>query len=346
MREVEYLIIGQGIAGTVLGYQLLKKGKNVLIIDKGHEHSASYVAAGVVNPLVLKRLTLSWRALEFLDFAHSFYPELDEMLSIQSFHRAKLNKLISSEDEQLFWEKRWHSVPLDGIAERELEFLKDKNFKTDFKKGSVKGTAWVDLKKLLNTFREYARDKDILIEETFDYLDLECRNYRNIVFEKIIFCEGASCTSNPYFDFLPFSLNKGELITIKCPALNLKEIYKKKVFVLPLGNDLYRVGATYDRDFEKQYDAQLKRKELIEQFEAIFNCEYEIVNQESGIRPAVKDRRPLLGQHPLLKNFYSFNGLGSRGCLMAPKLSEELIDFMENGVDLNSEVDLNRFYQS
>jgi len=342
MGEVEYLIVGQGIAGTILSYRLIKENKSVLVIDQGHHSSASHVAAGVINPLVLKRLTMTWRAEEFLETAHNFYPELDHHLSISSFHKTPINKLIQSEDEKSFWDKRWERVPLKGVVEKELEDAQLDHTTSPFKKGIVKNTAWVDLKVLLSSYRSFLEKNNLLIEETFDHMDLECHQYKNISFEKIIFCEGASCVSNPFFSHLPFSPNKGELITIKSADLKLNEIYKKKVFVLPLGNDLYRVGATYEREFEKKYDSQQKREELISSFRSIFNCDFEIIDQESGVRPAVMDRRPLLGKHPLINNFFLFNGLGSRGCLMAPQLSEELISLMEDGIPLKSEEDLNR----
>jgi glycine/D-amino acid oxidase-like deaminating enzyme len=181
-----------------------------------------------------------------------------------------------------------------------------------------------------------------LIEGEFDYMDVDCHRYKDISFEKIVFCDGAACGKNPYFNHLPFSFNKGEILTIKSPELKLNEIYKKKFFILPLGNDLYRVGATYEREFEVNYDADEKRQQMIEQFKEIFNCDFELVDQLSGVRPAVRDRRPLIGKHPVLSNFYLFNGLGSRGCLMAPKLSSELIELMENEVPIKAEIDLNR----
>lgn len=343
MREVDYLIVGQGIAGTLLAYQLTKKGKSFMVIDRGFKDSASFVAAGVINPIVLKRITLSWKAKEFLSYSEDFYPDLDKFLKTKSYHPLSLHKLISSKDEESFWKKRWEKLGYDGLAEPELRKLDLEHLSKDFKIGSLKNTAWVDLKLLLQSFREYLLKENLLIEENLEYLDLECHQYRDkISFDKVVFCEGNSCRSNPYFNHLPFSPNKGELITIKSSTLELQEIYKKKVFVIPLGNHLYRVGATYERRFKEAYDAEAKKKWLLESFEEIFNCDYEVVDQESGVRPAVKDRRPLVGKHPLINNFYLFNGLGSRGCLMAPLLSEQLVNHIEEGNELFAEVDLDR----
>lgn len=343
MKEVDYLIVGQGIAGTVLAFQLMLAEKSFCIVDKGHEFSSSHVAAGVINPLVLKRMTVSWRAEEFLQKCHSFYPKIDQHLGITSFHPLPLNKLIKSKDEELYWQKRYKNIGLEGFVDYDLKDANNPFYTENFKLGTVKKTAWLDLKGLLDEYRGVLKRNGNLIEEEFEYLELECRKYKEIVFDKIIFCEGSGCTENPFFNHLPFSFNKGDLLTIKAPDLDIKEIYKKKVFVVPLGDSLFRVGATYERDYLSSYDPKLKRQELIDDFKQLFSCAFEIVDQESGLRPSVKDRRPLIGKHPVMTNFYILNGLGSRGCLMAPLLVEEFIDFVEKGIGLDREVNIERF---
>jgi glycine/D-amino acid oxidase-like deaminating enzyme len=342
MKEFDYLVVGQGIAGSVLAYQLEKRNKRFCVIDRGHSSSATLVAAGVINPLVLKRMTLSWRASEFLDYAHDFYPELDAHLGIDSFHQVPLNKLIHSKQEEDFWRQRWKLAELDNFADYELKDLSLSQFNEDFLLGTVKRTAWIDLKLFLQKMRDHLKHEEKLIEEEFDHLALENHEYKGLLFDKIIFCEGAACKKNPYFNNLPFDFNQGDLLTLRVEGLGLGEIYKKKVFVIPLGNDLYRVGATYQKRDETNYDASKKRAELLQNFEDIFKCDYEVVDQESGIRPTVKDRRPLVGRHLLLNNFYIMNGMGSRGCLMAPLLSEELLDHIEEGKELSRDLSLDR----
>ncbi|MAY84891.1 MAG: FAD-dependent oxidoreductase [Flavobacteriales bacterium] len=343
MKEVEYLIVGQGIAGSVLAYQLEQRKKSFCIIDRGHKNSASYVAAGVINPLVLKRMTLSWRAGEFMAYMHDFYLKLDDYIGIKSYHRTPLNKLIHSKEEIDFWKQRWKIAELDDFADYELKEFELSEFKEKFILGTVKETAWIDLKLLLSEMRTKLKSEGKLVQEDFDHMALENHEYKGIAFDNIVFCEGSACTSNPFFDNLPFDLNRGDLLTIRAPKLELAEIYKKKVFIIPLGNDLFRIGATYQKRHEKEYLPNEKRSELLKNFEDIFNCEYEVVEQESGVRPTVKDRRPLVGRHLLLNNFYLLNGLGSRGCLMSPLLSEELIDHIENGKELSKDVQLDRF---
>ena len=344
MKEFDYLVVGQGIAGSVLAYQLRQRNKSFCVIDKGHSNSATYVAAGVINPLVLKRMTLSWRAGEFLEYMHQFYPEVDAFLNIESFHQVPLNKLIRSKEEIDFWHQRWKLAELDDFADYDLKDINLSQLKEDFVLGKVKGTAWIDTKLFLQSMRTSLKNEGRLVEEEFDHMSLENHEYKGLLFDKIVFCEGSACSKNPFFDNMPFEFNQGDLLTLRIKGLDLKEIYKKKVFVIPLGNDLFRVGATYQNRNETEYKPSIKQEELLKNFEDIFNCEYEVVDQESGLRPTVKDRRPLVGRHLLLNNFYLLNGLGSRGCLMAPLLSQELLDHIESGKALSKDLSLDRFY--
>ena len=69
-------------------------------------------------------------------------------------------------------------------------------------------------------------------------------------------------------------------------------------------------------------------------------------SQIAGVRPTVYDRRPVMGEHPNHKGIFIFNGLGTKGYLMAPLLSEEMADFIISRKELHREVKLSRFYKN
>jgi glycine/D-amino acid oxidase-like deaminating enzyme len=341
--KVDYLIVGQGIAGTFLSYQLMAANKKIKVIDAGFERSSSWVAAGVINPLVLKRLTITWRADEFLKYNQLFYSGLESFLGKQYYFQSPLFKLIKSEDEKHFWKHRYEKASLEPYLNLQLkETEKSDIFSSNFSLGEVKNCAWLDLKTLMSDYREYLKSNQLLVEKEFDFNALDGNQYESIEFEKLVFCEGAAVVSNPYFRELPFSLNKGELLTIKAKELKVDSILKKKVFILPLGDDNYKVGATYGWKWNDHLPSSEKREQLISFLKEIITVDFEIMDHEAGIRPAVKDRRPLLGKHSNYP-YYIFNGLGSRGAMMAPLLSQELIEFIEKGKKLHPETDINRF---
>ena len=112
---------------------------------------------------------------------------------------------------------------------------------------------------------------------------------------------------------------------------------------MPLENEFYWVGATYDNSDKKNRPTQLKRRSLIEKLESIIMIPYEVAEHNAGIRPSTIDRRPIIGSHPNYKNIYVFNGLGSRGILLAPTLSSWLYNHIYKSLTISQEVDIKRF---
>ena len=345
MEKVDCLIVGQGIAGSFLSQQFLNQGYRIKVVASGIKSSSSWVAAGVINPLVLKRYTLSWRADEFLKAIPPFYGEMNARLSENYYHPEILYKLISSKDESAFWQHRFEKAKLESYLEKELMDLNEGYEITglkDFKKGLVKNCAWFDLKGFLSHFNSYLQKNGMLIEEEFDYKALNKKSYKKLEFDHLVFCQGHGVKQNPFFKDLPFQWNKGELITIKAEKLRLKKMVKKKVFILPVGNHEYKVGATYSRDCKNNEISQDKLTLLKAFLDEIIDVPYTVVKQEAGIRPAVKDRRPLMGKDPD-SGYFLFNGLGSRGCFMAPLLSKEMMRYILTNEPLHPEADLSRF---
>ena len=188
------------------------------------------------------------------------------------------------------------------------------------------------------------KDRSSILEEEFDYTSITTTgSYKGIQFEKLIFCEGAQIRKNPFFSYLPFGLNKGQLLTIQSDQLPTNTTLKKKVFILPYERDLFKVGATYSWKWENDSPEPEKTKELKSYLEEITHAKYQLIKEEAGIRPSVKDRRPLIGSHPTIANYYVFNGMGSKGCLMAPLLIKEFIDHLQNETPLHKEVSVRRY---
>jgi len=343
-KKVDYLIVGQGLAGTFLAFQLLRSNKTFLVIDQGHETSSSYIAAGIINPLVLKRLTVTWRAEEFLNYNGQFYAELEEFLNDKYHFEMPIHQLIQNEEAEEFWQHRFEKANLEKYIYEDLRPI-DASYlpAKDFKIGKVNQTSWLNISKLLTDFRAFLNKRELIISESFDYSMLEANQYEDVAFEKIVFCEGSAAVKNPYFNHLPFSLNKGQLITIESNSLPTDVILKKKVFLLPTEDQQFKAGATYSWKWKDEETEEEKTSILQEQLEEMTEANYTILRADTGIRPAVKDRRPLLGIHSKYRSFCIFNGMGSRGCFMAPLLAAEFLSFLIEGKVLNQECDIARF---
>ena len=142
---------------------------------------------------------------------------------------------------------------------------------------------------------------------------------------------------------MPLKPTKGELLTIHAPDLKMDFVLKSSVFLIPLCNDLYRVGATYDWDDTSSNITSKAKRELLDKLDKFLNCDYKVIDQVAGIRPTVKDRRPLVGRHHEERNMYVLNGLGTRGVMIAPYVAKQLFHFIEEGRLLEKEIDIKRF---
>jgi glycine/D-amino acid oxidase-like deaminating enzyme len=206
----------------------------------------------------------------------------------------------------------------------------------------------LDVLKMLNLMREKFKKSQLLFKDEFNYTHIEFVNnscmWNGIKCEKIIFCEGFKAIQNPWFGALPFTHAKGEILTIKSSELNQHYILSKGIFILPIGDDCYKVGSTYDWDDLSEIPTEEAKVELIQKLEKLIHCDYTIIDHQAGIRPTVKDRRPLIGLHPEFPQLGIFNGLGTKGVSLGPFFANHFVEYLEGGISLNPEVDIRRFF--
>ncbi|SFR39547.1 Glycine/D-amino acid oxidase [Robiginitalea myxolifaciens] len=347
---LDYLIVGCGLSGMALAEKLRQRGRSFKVVDQGGS-GASQVAAGLYNPVVLKRLNPIWEAHRQMATSPGFYQELEKRLGIHAVHRVPILRLLHNPAEQNAWFEGAASTKLQAFLDPQLETVQNGSIKAPMGFGKVLGTGWVDTSLLLNAFAEWLLGQGHLLRERFEHDALQPEDnsggaswsYRELKVRNIIFCEGFGLKANPYFNYLPLQGTKGEYLTIHAPELQEQHIIKSSVFLIPLGNHRYRVGATYSwNDFEATPTAAA-RKELQEKLERFLTCGYTIEGQTAGIRPTVPDRRPLVGKHPEKPGLYVMNGMGSRGVLIAPFAADELLQHIENGATLPPEMDILRF---
>lgn len=346
MSERKILVVGQGIAGTCIAWQLLKKNIAVTVVDAGLEHSSSVVAAGLYNPIVFKRFTHSWKAQELIEYLDVFYAELEVLLG-ETFHsKHHIIKVFTNVEEKKLWIKKSQS---DGfmIPEVDENYFKDQ-LKPNHGIAHVVGGGAIDLKILLGAFRKYLVKNQQLISEKFDFdfLNIETDevSYRGEKYSSVIFCEGSAALQNPYFPQVAFKLTHGETLEISVKHLPKEDVINKGAFLLPKGNDVYKVGATYRWDDVDGKTSQEGLHELKSKLDSILEVAYEVLTHEAGIRPTVVDRRPVLGSSSNHKQLYFFNGMGTKGVMLAPYFSEQLVDHVLHGTLLAEEVDIARYY--
>lgn len=342
MKHYDYIVVGQGIAGTVFSYTLLENHKSVLVIGSQQKKCSSLVAGGIFNPLTGKGLVKTWKADELFPFMKDFYENLEKNLKTQFFHKTPIYRPYRSIQEQNDWLGKTANPILGMYIEVEVD---DKHYLSDIYNDlgglETKYSGWVDLPKLLEAYRCFIQEKDSYLEEDFDYSALEIKDklyYKGFSASKIIFCEGVEATKNPYFTNLPFSLVKGEMIDILIKDASFQGIVNQGVSIVPLGDQMYRVASTYSWDPLDWENTEKAKEELIEKARNLLKKDFEVIGQKAGIRPAAKGRRPIVGMHPKYQGLGIFNGLGSKGVSLAPYLAKHFFEHIEYKVLLDKDL--------
>ena len=346
---LDYIIVGSGLAGIAFAETLLQQQKSFVIFDNKSQNSTS-IAGGLYNPVILKRFSQVWNANAQLETAHEFYAAVEQKLNLQLDFRMPIYRKFFSVEEQNNWFAASDKPNLSPFLSTSIIHKKYSGIDAPFGYGEVLQTGYVDTVALLTNYHAYLKIFDLFASDTFDYSKLlqfdDYIEYQNIKAKHIVFAEGFGMHSNPFFNYLPLDGTKGELFIIRAAELDLDVIINTSVFILPLGDNLYKVGATYNWDDKTSLPTEEGKQELIDRIKEILNCDFEIVEHLAGVRPTVRDRRPLLGAHPKQPNLFILNGLGTRGVMLAPTLAKDLYDFIENGKPLDKTVDIKRYATS
>ena len=338
--------MGFGLAGCAYALQLKRHQKSFVIFND-KTTNASTIAAGIINPVVLKRYTQVWKAAAFLEYAQAFYQHFEKEYKVNVFAPATIKRFFSSMGEQNQWSEASRKGWIESYLEPEIHMTTPPNIYNPNGYGQVKNSFRLDIQKMQSTFKQ-TLNKEHFFETPFDYaaLKIEENNviYKDIKAVNVVFCEGFGLTENPFFNYLPIIGNKGEALIIKAPDLKEQGVLKARgIFIVPLKKDYFWVGATFNWDDKTTTTTAKGRTWLEYQLNTVIKVPYEVIKQVAGMRPTVVDRRPLLGQHPVDKSLYVFNGLGTRGALMAPLLSEELFHFITAKKTLPAACTIERF---
>jgi len=345
MKNVDYIVVGCGLAGIAFSEQLRAANRSFMVFDDGSQQS-SKVAAGLYNPVTLKRFTKVWNAKAQLDLAIPKYTQLEALLQQDLNHKLPVRRKFASVKEQNEWFVASDQPVLCDFMAPTIIKESCEGLKADFGFGEVLHSGRIDTARLVNSYHAYLQDEGKLERERFAYdavgLETDHIQYKNLEAKHIVFTEGFGLCKNPFFNNLPLRGLKGEMLTIKAPKLKMDFILKSSIFLVPLGNDEFWVGATYEHHDKTHTVSEAGKAELLSKLKTVIDCEFEVVNQVAGIRPTTKDRRPLVGRHPEHKNMFVLNGLGTRGVMISPYVAQQLFDFIEFGTALDPEIDIRR----
>ena len=343
----DYLIIGQGISGTWLSYYLNKAGKSFLVFDNNFKSSSSKIAAGIINPVTGRRHVNVWMAEEILPFAWDAYKEIGKNLDITAISQKNIIDFFPSPQMRLSFLNRIEedNTYVSNYPEQN-HFMQLFNY--EFGCGEIKSVYTAHLETLLPAWRQQLKSNNQLLEEEFEIKELKVSadkiQFKDITASAIIFCDGNSCTNNPYFKQLPFAPNKGEALLLEIPGLPENLIYKKGMMMSPLTTPgLWWVGSNYAWEFENANPTKEFKEKTEQLLKEWIKMPLKIIDHRSGIRPATLERRPFVGLHPLYPNIGILNGMGTKGCSLAPFFASQLVNHLLHNESIAPEADVKRF---
>lgn len=347
MKEVvDFIIVGQGIAGTTLSWELQKLGASVLVFDHDNPQSSSKVAAGLYNPITGRNMVKTWKADELFPTIEPFYAELDAMLKIQTLYPTGIYRPFFNAEECNDWQSKLSAPEFAPyIASVESKSIAVAGVKDPLGGLMLKNAGYVDLSSLLDGYKKWLIARGVYVDELFntDKVDLSENGvaYGEHRAKSIVYCLGIK-EEEHLFNWLPFTPMKGELMDITANA-GFDFILNRGVFMVPLGEGKFRLGSTYQRNGNPVFDI-LAEKELKEKLSVIYSEELSVDKRKVGIRPATKDRKPFIGIHPEHPQVGIFNGFGSKGVSMAPYFAKQFARHLLFGEAIDAQVDIQRYY--
>ncbi len=344
--QKDLIIVGQGAAGTFLSWYLLQQGLDILVIDKIDPRSASYSAAGMINPVTGRRIVKSWMIDEIMPFAFEAYTNIGNELGITAIRQKNIINFFPNQ--------QMHDVFAERVEEHADYLVSISNddqykeyFNYDFGYGETAPGFLVSTHPLFASWRQQLNHKGLLLDEHFEMDALNANDagvsYKDFTAPKIVFCDGVHGARNPWFLNLPFASNKGQALLVEIPGLPTEKVYKRSMKLVPLGNDLFWAGASYEWDHTHEQPTEEYRKATLQSLEQWLKLPVKLKDHVASMRPATLERRPFAGFHPAMKSIGILNGLGTKGFSLAPYFAHQLAENIVQRKPIHPLADVARF---
>ncbi|MCL4282694.1 MAG: FAD-binding oxidoreductase [Flavobacteriales bacterium] len=336
----DLLILGRGIAGAVLAESARQRGLSVHLFDRKQPGSATLAAGGAVNPVVLRRGSLCWGAEFLMPSARSFFTAWDRRTGLSCWHDDVLVQLFADAKQADQWKQAMARPGMAAFLARRPEPEIDHGpFRAPYGHGTVTDAGWLDLPRLLDAQREELLREEAITEcvvaEDEVQAGLHGASVAGIQGRWLVRCTG------PFSDHPGLVPVKGESLTVRIPGLKLSRIVHGGTGLLAVGNDLFRVGSTFKWTDVWEGPTAQARDWMLDRLSEMLDAPVEVVEHHAGVRPAARDRKPILGKTG--PSTAVMNGLGARGVMQAPWCAKHLLDHLLDGKPLDPAVDAARY---
>ena len=352
MRQ-HYLIVGQGLAGSLLAQTLIEHEQEITVVDDAVPHSASRVAAGIINPLAGQRMVVGPEIPQCLPFALKYYERLAAQFNQAFYYASPMLRMFSDSREKDRFHARCNDKRYqDYLGEEFAAGESGEDINDAFGGFNQQQTGFLEIKSLLEHLQNSFRQQSLYINAHFNYAALQAGKdfveWNGRRFDHVIFCEGASAVNNPWFRWLPFQLSKGELITVAVDQVLPRKMINRGYWVLPVSDHEAKAGASYSWDWIDNAPSTTARDELLafcsNTFSNVKNVK--ITDHQAAIRPTTRDKLPFIGTHPRYARLHCFNGFGSKGGMLIPFYAEAMANNLVKDEPLPAQVNIHRFLNS
>lgn len=345
---IDVLIVGQGLAGSLLAWELMRRELRVIVVDNGCRN-ASQVAAGLINPVTGQRLVKSSDINDLLPAAMQCYRQLSEAFQQHFFVALPMLRILKNASEQQAAGRRLRqSGYQDFLAPypaAEVTYQAPYGILLQARTGYLKTGL------LLSHLRNFLIAKAGYRQAQFDYNELILHprlSWRELLPRHVVFCEGYRAQRNPWFGGLPFQPAKGEILncrgTAKCP----EQIINYGHWLIPIDEQQFKLGATFQPGQTDTRPTEAARHILLNGISTVIPDlkPIEVTMQQAGVRPATLDKQPFIGSHPRYANLHIFNGFGSKGSLAIPWYARQFAAVLQQRALLPAPVDIQRYYET
>ena len=345
--EIDFLIIGQGLAGTSLAYRLEQEGQRILLLDQPESNKSSRVAAGLYNPVTGRKMVKSWKAELLFPEIEPFYTELEQVAGRQFLTRKKIYRPFLSIEEQNEWMGHSSDPSIGMFIEQIFTESQYPEMRDRFGGVLLRMSGWLNINEYLDGMALHFGER--LRLENFDENLLERTSngwiYGEVSIKNLIFCNGLGAMNSRFFNYLPFAPVKGEILEVE-QDFDPDFIANRGVFRVQLSKGIYRVGSTYTWHDLDIGPTETAKNEILSKLQDLVRVPVGAVkSHRTGIRPATKDRKPFLGKHPLEDGVYIFNGFGAKGVSLIPYFSKMMTQCLIKSEPVSAEVDIARYFK-
>jgi len=348
VRKVDDLVVGQGLAGTCLAWELLARGRSVGVVDRGEPMTASKISAGLLNPIIGRNFNLSWRFGQTIECAVRFYRERERELGASFLRSCRLVRLFrETREREVFERKRAEGLYRGLLSDPQPDPLVPPGVRNDQGGFEIARSGSVETAAFLAASRRHFEGLGCFIEGDCRPGELEVSGgrvrWRDLEAGHAILCRGFRGAGDPHFPWVPFRPAKGEILEVAIEGLADDRILNRGNWLFPTAGGRWRTGTTYSWDPLDTVPTEEARSVIEARLRGLLPAgRWSVITHQAAVRPIVNGRKPVLGRHPDDPALVLFNGLGSKGALHAPWCAARLADHLLDGAPLDPEVDLAR----